>query len=243
MKNKSLSYTLLSLNIAGYMGWLNREKLIINYIEAIKPDFIFLQEVQYDSKISNFDQAKILNSNLREPYKYSNSPISRSYIGHDKTLYREGLACLSRHPIIQSETHVLTKHPDDKHDRIIQTVLIETLNQQLEIINVHFSNNKHSIEQFREVYDFASKYKRWPIIVGDFNIFNLSELRELYKDHYSASTDFKDYISFPSERLTLDYLLLPKKFRFEAIETKESLSDHSAVIYSFSSNNSIAQYK
>jgi endonuclease/exonuclease/phosphatase family metal-dependent hydrolase len=231
MNVRPRAYKILSLNLAGYRGWLTREKPIIEYIETSKPDIILLQEVQFDLTTSPFDQATIVNNALAKPYKFCHSSISRVYVGSDSKTHREGLACMSRLPILHSEVLALNKKPDDKHLRIIQTITVEMRDLPLKIINVHFSNNSHSSEQLKEVYAIAEKYEQWPIISGDFNIFQLSDFKSLYEKEYIASTDFKSYISFPSQKLTLDYLLLPKTFRFQSIDTQDYLSDHTAMLY------------
>ena len=221
--------------MAGYRNWVAREKAIIDYIESSQPDVILLQEVHFDPMVSPFDQAATTNNKLGKPYEFCHSSISRFYTDREGKSRREGLASLSRWPVVRSETLALTKHPDDKHFRIIQTITVKAPDLSLEIMNVHFSNNDHSREHLEEVYGIAANHEQWPLIIGDFNIFQLSDYHALYEKAYNVSSDFKNYVSFPSEKLTLDYLLLPKTFRFQAIDVKESLSDHNATLYTIES--------
>lgn len=236
MSNQLRTYKILSLNLAGYLNWQSRERAIISHIDQLKPDVILFQEVHYDPGISLSDQATTLNNNLAKPYEFYSSSISRFYKSSSGKPRLEGLASLSRLPITESVTLALTKRPNDKHARIVQLLTFKTATIPLEIINIHLSNNSHSAEQFKEVYSLTKRYKRKPLIVGDFNIFTLSNYQSIYKTDYALSTDFKQYISFPSEGLTLDYLLLPKMYQFEAIDTVGSLSDHTAINYTFKKN-------
>lgn len=231
MSNKSETYKILSLNLAGYRDWAERREPITRYIDFSKPDIILFQEVHFDQSISPFDQAITINNMLVEPYKFCHSSVSRPYVGRDGQPHREGLASLSRLPVLGTETLALTKRPDDKHLRIFQAITIQTTASPLSIVNVHFSNNSYAAEQLEELYTIVDRYDQPPIIVGDFNIFKLSDHRELYAAQHTPSTDFKQYVSFPGQKLTLDYLLLPKSFEFQEIETQDSLSDHSAILY------------
>lgn len=45
------------------------------------------------------------------------------------------------------------------------------------------------------------------------------------------STDFEDYISFPSGNATFDHMLLSKDWEFEKIERVDGVSDHFAMIF------------
>ncbi len=77
----------------------------------------------------------------------------------------------------------------------------------VDIANIHLSNNKYSTEQLREFE------------------------KESYAKYYTSSIDFKKYVSFPSESITLDYVLIPKRFAFDSLDVHEGLSDHNALSF------------
>lgn len=218
-----------TLNLAGYKNWYERETKIVAYLNDTKSDVVFLQEVNFDPGYSPLSQAKYLNSKLMSPYPYSQVNVSRFYQPSIGNSYREGLAVLSMHPIVESEVLALTQKPDDKHTRIIQTVSLLIDSRVVHFTNVHFSNNHYSTEQLRETLDIIKKRGEQSIILGDFNIHDVQTVSDMYSTDYTASSEFARYISFPSEGATFDYVLLPKKYNFMSITTGEGLSDHNAV--------------
>ncbi|MNI72426.1 Endonuclease/Exonuclease/phosphatase family protein [compost metagenome] len=124
---------------------------------------------------------------------------------------------------------VLTKRPDDKHTRIIQKVRLLVDGQIVSFVNVHFSNNQYSDEQLEETLQYIRASGEASVILGDFNIFDITAVKHLYEKSYVASTEIADYISFPSEAATFDYVLVPKQYQLSSLETHEGLSDHNAL--------------
>lgn len=224
-----MQLTILTLNLAGYKDWAVRQPEVIRALNQANADIIFLQEVRYDPSISPLTQANYINSLLDTSYAHSVSDVSRFYAPSVGEPYREGLAILSRLPLHNLETLVLTKAPDDKHTRIIQNVDVDTNGTTLGLTNVHLSNNQYSASQLEETLNILSNRNRTTIIAGDFNIFDINTQRAGFDDKYSVSTDTASYISFPIENATLDYILLPKAFHFVSVKTLESISDHNGV--------------
>lgn len=220
-----------TLNLAGYKQWAEREASIIAYLNESQSDIVFLQEVKFDTRFSPYSQSKHLNNQLHDPYSYAQACISRIYQASDGSESREGLAVLSKYPIIDSETLVLTKQPDDKHTRIIQKVSLFIQNEVVTFVNVHFSNNRYSLEQLDETLRLVSNSSEKSVIVGDFNILDLATVSHLYEDEYTASTEVADYISFPSESATFDYALVPDKYELTSLTVGENLSDHNALSF------------
>lgn len=225
-----MTYTFITLNVQGYAHWAKREANIVAYLDSQDADFVLLQEVRFDETKSSRNQAETLNSRLRQPYKYFASAVARYYQPREGDPYKEGLAILSRFPIIKSEVLALTKRPDDKHQRLIQNVDID-VPERLKLSNVHFSNNQYSAEQLAEVISIFSLREERRIIAGDFNIFDLSASEDLFGSDYMASVEYRPYVSYPSENRTLDYILLPREYGFNSLETTENLSDHAAVYF------------
>jgi endonuclease/exonuclease/phosphatase family metal-dependent hydrolase len=76
------------------------------------------------------------------------------------------------------------------------------------------------------------------IMVGDFNLFKMSEYEDIFKG-YNLSYNFKKYQSFKEgyengkmikKDGTLDYMLIPNNYEFKLLEAlEEYLSDHNAL--------------
>lgn len=225
-----MHFTLLSLNLAGYKDWSKRQAAIVAALNQVGADIVLLQEVRYDPSISLLNQAEFINSLLAVPYEYSVSDICRFYAPSIGEPYREGLAILSRLPLHNPETLALTKAPDDKHTRIVQSVDVAIDGVSCGLTNVHFSNNQYSTSQLKEVIDILGNRNKSNLIAGDFNILDINTQRSLFEDNYTVSTDITAYISFPSENATLDYILLPNKLRYISVKTVEGLSDHNGIL-------------
>lgn len=222
-----------SLNLAGYKNWHERELNIVSYLEAVDSDVVFLQEVKFNPEYSPYSQSKYLNSLLSTPYLYSQTSVSRIFQSSQNEESREGLAVLSRYPIVDSEVIVLRKREDDKHTRIIQKVSLLINDRVINFTNVHFSNNEYSHEQLEETLLITKNRNESSIILGDFNIFDLQTVSHLYSADYVASTEISKYISFPSEASTFDYILMPREYAFTSLGVGEKLSDHNALSFEF----------
>lgn len=219
-----------TLNLAGYRNWSEREASIVSFLDNNDIDVICFQEVKFDQSVSFLGQAQLLNSKLRTPYTFSQSSISRTFIT-DSSVSKEGLAVLSRHPIIDSETLVLNKYDDDKHTRIVQNVDIEISGVIQKFTNVHLSNNNHSNEQLGELFTILKGRNEQRIMLGDFNMYDLESVIHLYANDYTDSTVNGEYISFPSESVRLDYALIPNAYTFNSFNVYDGLSDHNALVF------------
>lgn len=220
---------IVSLNLAGLKHWNSRKQKIVAFLDEIDADIILLQEVRFDPLVSAYSQSLLLNQALSTPFLYTQTTISRFYQPSIGEAYREGLGVLSRYPITNSESLALVRQADDKHTRIIQNVTVEIRGQKLLLTNIHFSNNQYSVDQLQEAIGICKARHERRILVGDFNILNLRDKRDIYANEYVASIDFKEYKSFPSEDITLDYALVPKEYPIISVEVYEGLSDHNAL--------------
>ena len=136
-------------------------------------------------------------------------------------------------PITEVEIFVIEKRPDDKHTRIIQKLQVQVNGETRTFTNIHFSNNDYSDEQLEETLQILKNTNTESVVLGDFNIFDITTVADLYADDYTASTEFTDYVSFPSENATFDYVLLPKAYSFTSLHIGENLSDHNALVFEF----------
>ena len=224
---------ILNLNLWNYNEFEKRKPFIIKFIQKHNPDVITFQEVRDDLRFNSNgnNQAKQLNKYLNYKYlkfiktmdvnKVNNTPNNPSCF--------EGLAVLSKYPIIKSKLFRLKKHTRDKFTRAI---LYVKLKNNLDLIDVHYSpDDLFSKLHLEETLNFARKNRIKPIIIGDFNVRHPNIVEEVIGTDYVSSRKIKKYISYPSAKYTLDYVLVPKNIKiksFSCLGTK--ISDHKALI-------------
>lgn len=227
---------LTTLNLQGFDDWNDRHAHISRYLHDQQPDIILFQEVVYLPEVSPFTQPQLLNQSLHYPYHQSD--VSRLQRGVDYPVYREGLGILSRHPIVSSETIVLQQAQGDEHNRIITLVDLFVDGQVVKIANVHFSltdDTDFATAHLQETLSIIGARNEQRIIAGDFNMSDLDAVNAIWQESYIASTAV-GYATFPSmDNKRIDYVLLPKEYEFDTIETSgDGLSDHRALTVSFS---------
>lgn len=219
-----------SLNLQGFEHWNDRLPVILDYLRAESPDIILFQEVVYLPDLSPFNPAQLLGKELG--YTYEHSAISRLQVGVEHPVYREGLAALSRYPIMKSDIVVLKQDERDHHQRIVQLLDIMVGTQLVKLANVHFSitdDFDFATPQLQEVLDLLASRGEQRIIAGDFNLDHLEASEALWGELYHASTVF-EYLSFPSWNKRNDYFLIPKDYTFEQFAASgDGLSDHRAI--------------
>jgi len=226
---------IFNLNLWNYTNWEERKPKILESINKHNPDIITLQEVRDDPKFNKKkeNQAKILKRELNYPYHafYAVTNKHKERPEKYKTYCIEGTAVLSKFPILKVEKIKLQKHKSDRYTCGNLQVKIKA-EKVIDLIIVHFSNNDYfSLLQLIETLKDIRNKKLKPIIVGDFNIIDSYVLINLTNEEYFNSFKFKKYISFPSKKETLDYILIPKKFKFKKLNClEENLSDHRALV-------------
>jgi len=220
-----------SLNLQGFEHWEDRKPNILAYLRQESPDIVLFQEVVYLPELSAHNPAELLNAELG--YQYENCAVSRLQVGIEYPVYREGLAAISRYPILKSDVIVLKQDERDAHQRIVQLLDIMINHQVVKIANVHFSitdDFDFATPQLIELLDTLKARGESRIIVGDFNLDRLEDSAELWQDRYHASTVFP-YLSYPSWNKRNDYFLIPKSYQFDSFATSGDtpLSDHTAL--------------
>jgi endonuclease/exonuclease/phosphatase family metal-dependent hydrolase len=219
-----------TLNLQQFTDWETRQPLIIEYLRNTSPDVVFFQEVVFLPEISPYNQAQLLNRTLKYPYIHS--AITRLQPSSHYQTYREGLAALSKHPVVQSDTLILKQAPGDEHNRIVQLLDVECDGRIVKLANIHFSltdTTDYATAHLKETLDILAMRGEDRIVAGDFNIDNLEAMADIWGDHYRCSTE-TDYISFPRMNKRVDYFLIPKSYSFTHISTSDdTLSDHQAV--------------
>ncbi len=222
-----------TLNLWRFNDWESRKDLIFNEILDRNFDIIFFQEAQFDKNInSDLNQIEIINQNTNNFYfDFSPAMIKSKSKNVSLTIPVEhGLGVISKYPILGKKIINLEKFEDDSDFRILVIYEIDVGGKILNFINVHFSNRddwaeNHFIETLKNL-DESKVY----ILIGDFNIYDISKYKSLYSSMFKDSFIFKKYISYPEEKATFDYVLIPKEFNFVKLETVNGLSDHSLLI-------------
>jgi len=230
-----------NLNIWNYTNWEERRPKILNSIKKQDPDIITLQEVRDDIKFNKRgdNQAKQLNRILKYPY-YAFYPVTAKHKEKPEKYGDyciEGTAVLSKFPILKAKNITLRKHKDDRHKCGNLHVTIKA-DKLIELIVVHFSNNNYfSLLHLLETLKYVKEKRISPIILGDFNIIDNYIMHELIEDDYESSLLFKKYLSYPPANYTLDYILIPKTYRFRSLNClKENISDHLALVAEIETN-------
>ena len=230
MKEKRM-IKIASLNLWRFNEWERRLPLIVESIKKVNPDIIFFQEMQTDISFDKRNQLDILNSFLKYPHqmftladiktKRKGVPLSHP-VDH-------GLGVLSKFEF-STDKIMLTKAEDDKEQRILQVNNFNIDGQNFNLANIHFSNSdKWAEAHFKETLDILKDKKTG--IIGDFNIKDIKKYRELFEKVYISSADFKDYVSYPEDNLSYDYMLIPNDYIFDDFECIDAnISDHRMIV-------------
>jgi endonuclease/exonuclease/phosphatase family metal-dependent hydrolase len=226
---------ILNLNLWNYSKWKERKLNIIKFIKKQNPDVVTFQEVRDDIKFNKKgeNQAKQLNRELNYPYYvfYKVTDKRKERPEKYKNYCIEGTAVLSKYPILNVRKEKLRKHKDDRYTCGNLHIKLKA-EKIIDLIVVHFSNSNYfSLLHLLETLKYIEKEKIEPIIVGDFNIIDSYILHDLTEDVYKSSLKFKKYLSYPPANYTLDYILIPKKFKFKSFDCLgANLSDHKALV-------------
>jgi endonuclease/exonuclease/phosphatase family metal-dependent hydrolase len=224
--------SILTLNLWRYYDFEKRLPNILKAIQEKQPDVVFLQEVQIDLSKSPDSQMEILSKNFPE-YKYCiHSTIYpkefQQGVELDKPI-QHGMAVLSKYPILKSFNFFVSKNPGEEEPRSILCLDIEKDSKVFKCANIHFANKEEwAKNQLSELLNFIHSREEKRILVGDFNLFKLSEYKML--KGYTLSFDYKSYVSYPKDNGSLDYVVIPDEFTFSKLDLIEDyLSDHKAL--------------
>ena len=231
---------ILTLNIWRYFDWEKRKSNLIKFLKKENADIVFLQEVAFDDRLKWDNQVQEINfelnykskafCKLREMTFWNNVPI-------DWIMYY-GQGFLTKYPIIKTQ-EVLLKPVLKEQGLGFLYVQVKTPEGKLDLINVHFENTDLGSEQhLKETLKWCKNKKIQPIIAGDFNMIKTEILVKHALKDYEISYLFKPYKSFMptefsynKEPVTLDYILIPKKFKFNKLQCiTNKVSDHNPLI-------------
>jgi endonuclease/exonuclease/phosphatase family metal-dependent hydrolase len=226
---------IMTLNLWCYFDWNNRKDNIISLVNELAPDFKAFQEAQTNHSFSEFPQSDFIADNCGFKYRVFAPTYKRDgQIDKDGGMTQEtsfGLAFISKFPVISSETYFLRQHPD--HDEACSVLFckIDVDGTPVDVCNVHFGNSDLFADlHLNELMDLCEERKIKPIILGDFNIFNLSAYKSNRLKDYMISTDVAEYTSMPKDKGTLDYIAVPSAYTLSNVQCPELyVSDHRAL--------------
>lgn len=230
---------LMTLNLWCYFDWDNRKDTILSVVKDLNPDIIAFQEAQTNHSFSPWPQSDFVADNCGYKYRVFAPTYKRDgQIDTDGEMTQEtsfGLALISKYPIISSETYFLRQHPDHDEACSVLFVKIAIDGEVVDICNVHFGNSDlFSDLHLNELMDLCEERGIKPIILGDFNHFNLGVYKENRLKDYTLTTDIADYESMPKNNGTLDYIVTPIELYSiqSVICPTEYISDHRALFTS-----------
>lgn len=219
-----------SLNLQAFNDWEDRQPAILEYLQAESPDVIVFQEVVFVPSISPYNQSQLLNQTL--DYEYEHSAITRLQPSHVYDIYREGLATITKYPVSKSDTVILQQAEGDEHNRIVQFLDLKVDHEVVKIANVHYSITDYvdyATAHLKETLEILDMHDEERIIIGDFNLDDLNNSKELWGEKYLCSNEVP-YITYPEMNKRTDYALIPKSFSFDDISISgDGLSDHRAL--------------
>jgi endonuclease/exonuclease/phosphatase family metal-dependent hydrolase len=166
--------TVLTQNIwGGAPFWRLRRKALATSIAKIRPDVIGLQEVHAPDPIGAESQAHEL-AHLIEGYEVIFTPGRIGPSGRS-----EGVAILSRYPVLDREASPLTQDPRDARDRfgprVVLRALVETPAGLVDAFVTHLSLSRRArTRNVPELLAFATRSRtrsssRGAVLMGDLN--------------------------------------------------------------------------
>ncbi len=226
---------IFDLNLWNYNNFVERKPRIVEAIKKYDPDIIALQEVRDDLRFNSngYNQARQLNIMLGYQYLTFMKTMDVNKVNNrlKNPACIEGLAILSKYPIVKVIRKKLVQHENDKYTRGILYARIKA-QKNIDVCVVHFSPHRlFSKLHLEETIKYFKQQKLTPIILGDFNIDNQDYISNLVAKDYEISTDFNPCITLPETKRTIDGILLPKEYTFKSFNCAGTdLSDHRALI-------------
>jgi endonuclease/exonuclease/phosphatase family metal-dependent hydrolase len=231
-----MTIRIMTLNLWCYFDWSNRKDNIVSLVKELNPDFVAFQETQTNLSFSNYPQSDFIANACGYRYRLFAPTYGRDgQVDQDGNMTQRtsyGLALISKYPVISSETYFLRQHPG--HDEVCSILLctIDMNGTLVDVCNVHFGNSDLFADlHLNEVMDLCKDRSIQPVLLGDFNIFDLSVYTNTRLKSYTLSSDVTTYKSMPKNDGTLDYIVVPSA-RYELKEVlcpEIYVSDHKAL--------------
>jgi endonuclease/exonuclease/phosphatase family metal-dependent hydrolase len=226
---------IFDLNLWNYNNFEERKPRILEAIKKYDPDIVAFQEVRDDLRFNSrgYNQARQLNTKLG--YKYFTFMKTMDVNKANNRLQNpdciEGLALLSKYPIIKIIRKKLRQHADDIHTRGILYARIKA-EKDIGVCVVHFSPDKlFSKLHMEETLNYFKENQLTSIILGDFNIDDHNFITRVSSKDYEFSNNINQCVTLPDTKRIIDGILIPKKFKFKSFFCdKTNLSDHRALV-------------
>lgn len=228
----------MTLNLWRYHDWDKRIDNIVPLVQKEAPDCIAFQEVLTNHAFYDFSSADLIADTCGYQYRSFTPTLvrnnSKDRDGNRTQRASEGQAFISKKPIIRSEGYFLKYYPEYPEEKTVQFCSVESDDAVVDLCNIHLANSEVAYKHLDELLQLVKTRKTAPIILGDFNIYKLAQYKDnnpLLKD-YSLSTEILEYISFPEDNDTLDYIAAASsKFSLSSVKCSDIYaSDHKAVI-------------
>ncbi len=199
-RRKSLKVLILNLHCLQEENQDAKFSRIARAIDELDVDIACLQEVAepWNAGRGNpeLNSAKIINDRLASPYHLY---TDWSHLGFDQ--YREGVAILSRHPLLKRHSKYVSKTEDPYNIHARRVVMTQINVPSIGLINLFSSHlscwNDGFAEQFKNLRQWATAKQGEPVkaimLCGDFNIKAGSKGYELvvssdeYQDQFLAA--------------------------------------------------------
>jgi len=226
---------------------------IMDFLKAVKPDFVCMQEVNDLPGRAGYKFFATLNE-LKEAGGFDHSFLSATYTSrYMERKLRYGNAIMSHLPLTSTETIFthgefvenfdITK--DDGNIRNLQHVTVEVNGKTLHILNHHGfripetkAGNEDTLRSMRTIADVIARLDGPVILCGDFNLAPDSEsinvlnskLRNLSIENGLKRT----YTDLSIVNTVCDYIFVNDRVQVEHFEMSDALiSDHKALILDF----------
>jgi len=227
----------MGLKILSWNIWINGYfDQVKSFVKKSGADIIGLQEV-----VNNDSERDIINFLKNLGYESAFGSVEHSWGGK---VYRDGPAIFSKHKIIKSETHILSKN--DQRAAVQADIVVA--NKRLHVFSTHLihTHQKGSEEQDIQVLSLIKKLPtEQTILMGDFNATPessvIKNVKKVLVDFDPASSP--TWSVYPEGCLVcnpqavdtkLDYIFTSKDIKASAFKVETSkASDHlpiSAVI-------------
>jgi len=207
--------SIITCNLNG-IDTFNKLKNIAKKLKELQADIVLFQEVV--QKPNNKSGLEIINTTLN--YKYVNFEISHDFSKDygkgilQKEQIFEGLGILTNKKFTRGRIDLPIIKGLDRWPRLAVKYVFENFS----ICNLHLS--KHEESRKKEIKFLPNT----DILAGDFNMFP----KELSNFSSNNSFSFKKYVSYPSKKQTLDYVVI-RKGKFTNLKIIENISDHNGV--------------
>jgi endonuclease/exonuclease/phosphatase family metal-dependent hydrolase len=239
MKNLKL----MTLNLWCYFDWDNRVSNIDTLIENESPDIVAFQEVQINTQFTSEPSSRTLTRHKYPYHLYEPAwgvTEFMPYDEHSMSRQSHGLAIASRYPILSHEVIRLTQHEGREEPAIALLCKLAIDGTETYVCNVHFDNTDPTSEaHLKELMGYLAERHTEPIMLGDFNNFNLTKFSSSVLKDYTISTEISEYTSIPKNNGTLDYIVVPKPGVIESVRCPEIyVSDHRPVVATIRINQS-----